>query len=181
MNLAKLPYQDEKQDLHVVVETPRGSHTKIAYDPERELFRYSRPLVLGVTYPYDWGFVPSTVAPDGDPLDALIYHDGTSFPGLVIACKPIGLVELSQAVVKDGRASSERQSNDRLIVVPAEDERARDATLFSPRVRQELEQFFLLATLLTPKDPRIEGWKGPEVAAKLVADAHAAYRRKEAT
>ncbi|WP_394839260.1 inorganic diphosphatase [Pendulispora rubella] len=174
MNLSKLPIYSEKQ-LNVVVETPRGSRIKIAYDSEYGVFRYRRPLVLGVSYPYDWGFVPSTLAPDGDPLDAMIYHGGTGFPGLVVPCRAIGVVELSQAA--EGKA--ERQRNDRLIVVPAHEERWTDATQFTRRIQEELEQFFLLATLMTDKEARIEGWKGPDAAGRLIEATGTTFRKKE--
>jgi inorganic pyrophosphatase len=72
VDLSRLGARSKAGDVRVVVEVPRGSRAKFKYDPELLAFTYSRPLVLGVEYPYDWGFVPSTMASDGDPLDVRI-------------------------------------------------------------------------------------------------------------
>ena len=63
----KLPVRDKKGDVHVVVETPRGSAAKLEFDPDLQLFTLSKALILGLAYPYDWGFIPSTEGEDGDP------------------------------------------------------------------------------------------------------------------
>ena len=109
MNLTNLPTYDANDYLQAVVETPRGSSAKIAYDQDTGIFRFSRPLMLGVTYPYDCGFVPGTLAADGEPLDVIIFHDAVSFPGVVISCKAIGVVTLTQG------AGDNPRDNERLI------------------------------------------------------------------
>src|SRR2546423_13718110 len=90
-NLAKLPTWSDKTHIHAVIETPRGSRCKMDFDPKLRAFTLAKPLLAGLTYPYDWGFIPSTKAEDGDPLDALIIHDAATYPGLVLTCKPIGV------------------------------------------------------------------------------------------
>jgi inorganic pyrophosphatase len=81
-DLQKLPVRDKKGDVHVVVETPRGSAAKLEFDPELQAFTLSKSLILGLSYPYDWGFVPSTKGEDGDPIDVLVLHDAAiSRPG----------------------------------------------------------------------------------------------------
>ncbi len=72
MHLHKLPARDDEGDVRVVVEAPRGSGLKLKYEPSLGAFEHGRMLPLGLTYPYDWGFVPGTKAEDGDPLDALV-------------------------------------------------------------------------------------------------------------
>jgi inorganic pyrophosphatase len=171
-NLIHLPSYTKSGALRVVVETPGRSAVKIRYDPSEEIFEFSRPLVLGVVYPYDWGFIPSTLAPDGDPLDAMVYHDGTAYPGVVIACRPVGLVRLSEKG-EDGS----REENDRVIAVPEKDDRCRDARDLNRRVRGELEEFFQSATLMEGKDVKVKGWSGPKAAARLIGKAQKAYRR----
>jgi inorganic pyrophosphatase len=68
-NLITLPTFKDNGDVEVVIETPRGSRAKFAYDPQSQTFTLAKSLLIGLTYPYDWGFVPSTKADDGDPLD----------------------------------------------------------------------------------------------------------------
>jgi inorganic pyrophosphatase len=144
--------------LHVVVESPAGSTAKIKWEPELQVFALSRPLPLGLSYPYDWGFVPATRAADGDPLDALVLSEGTSFPGLLIRCRPLGVVRLEQ----NRKSGKGRERNDRTIAVaeraPRRDLRRHDE--LPARVRAEIEQFFLNVTFFEDKDAKVLGWGG---------------------
>src|SRR5690349_23399208 len=111
-NLVKLPTWADKRRVYAVVETPRGSHAKLEFDPKLKIFTLSKPLLTGLTYPYDWGFVPSTKAEDGDAIDVLIIHDAATYPGLVLRCRPIGIVEIVQ--MEKGK----KERNDRIFAVP---------------------------------------------------------------
>ena len=111
-NFINLPAFTEDGDVHVVVETPRGSRAKFAYDPKLETFSLTKSLLTGLTYPHDWGFVPSTKADDGDPLDIMVIHDAATFPGLVITCRVIGILQIEQ------KSKSKSERNDRLFAVP---------------------------------------------------------------
>src|SRR3981081_1038984 len=102
-NLLKLPTWLDKTHIYAVVETPRGSRCKLEYDPKHRVFTLAKPLLAGLTYPYDWGFIPSTKAEDGDPLDVLIIHDAATYPGLVLTCKPIGVLEVLQSSKGKGK------------------------------------------------------------------------------
>jgi inorganic pyrophosphatase len=104
-----------------VVEAPKGSLVKLKYDIELGVFTVSRGLPLGMSYPFDWGFVPSTRAPDGDPLDVLVVHEAATYPGALLPCRPLGIVEMEQDD-KDGR----RERNDRVIVIPSWHDRLGD-------------------------------------------------------
>jgi len=84
---------DDKQMLRVVVETPKGSRNKFAFDPDQHLFQLKKVLPTGMAFPYDFGFVPSTKAEDGDPIDVLVLMDEPAFPGCVLNCRPIGVIE----------------------------------------------------------------------------------------
>jgi inorganic pyrophosphatase len=161
-----------KEGFHVVVESPRGSTAKFKYDPKLGAFTLSRPLPLGLHYPFDWGFVPGTAAADGDPLDALIYWEGQSPPGAAIACRPLGVLEVDQL---SEPGSKKRQRNDRLLAAPIESPRLdpkASALTLPARVREELEHFFLASTHFEGKKVRVLAWRGP-------AEAEALLRRHE--
>ena len=115
-NLATLPARSGTGLFHVVVESPRGSEVKLKYDPELRAFKFSRPLPSGLRYPYDWGFIPSTSAADGDPLDAMIFSDVSTYPGVVVECRVLGVLCLEQKA-KHGK---ERERNDRLLLESSE-------------------------------------------------------------
>lgn len=166
MNLYELPTWSHDGDLHVVIETPKGSQVKLAWDPELSAFKMRRALSLGVSYPYDWGFVPGTRAEDGDPLDALVLHDAGTFPGVVLACRALGMIEL----IEDDD-NGQRQANHRVIAVPTSINRLDDTRTMldlSPRARDELDRFFLSATFFTSKNAQILGWKGADEARRYV-------------
>jgi hypothetical protein len=86
-NLLKIPTWADEQFIYAVIETPRGSTCKLDFDPKLRVFTLAKPLMAGLTYPYDWGFIPSTEAEDGDPLDVLVIHDAQTYPGVVLRCR----------------------------------------------------------------------------------------------
>src|SRR5438045_3516571 len=101
----------DKQILRVVIETPKGSRNKFAYNPDDHVFELKKVLPTGMAFPYDFGFVPSTEADDGDPVDVLVLMDEPAFPGCVLKCRPIGVIEGEQEDKKG------RERNDRIIAV----------------------------------------------------------------
>jgi inorganic pyrophosphatase len=174
-DLAKLPVRNDDGDVYVVVETPRGSSAKLEYDPELQAFTLSKSLILGLTYPYDWGFVPSTKGEDGDPIDVLVLHDAATAAGLVLKCKVIGVLEVlqSQKRKKDIR-------NDRLIAVPRDSHREKadkDARELSKPVRQEIEKFFVATDELEDKELKFLGWKGPKAGERLIDEAARQFKK----
>ncbi len=169
MNLAAVPAFLNNSTFRVVVEAPRGSSLKLKYDPHLGVMGISRPLPLGLTYPFDWGFVPSTKGDDGDPLDAMLLWDVPSYPGVVVECRAIGVLQVEQNRVNHD--ASQRVRNDRVMAIPIEARRERDLTavsLLPERVRQELEHFAVAATAFEGKDVRIVGWGDPAVALALI-------------
>ena len=167
-NFINLPPFTEDGDVHVVVETPRGSRAKIAYDPKLETFTLSKSLLTGLTYPHDWGFVPSTRAADGDPLDIMVIHDAATFPGIVLTCRVIGVLQIEQ------KSKGKVERNDRLFAVPRRSHSElglSDVQDLSRPMQQELEKFFIATDELEEKKLQIIGWKGPKIALKAVKDS----------
>lgn len=171
-DFTNLPVRDGSGAVHVVVESPRGSMMKLKFEPSLGAFVFSRALPLGTVSPYDWGFIPSTRAADGDPLDGLLLFDAPTWPGVVIPARPIGVVRLMQ---KD--QDTKKSRNDRIIAVADSDHRNDDARALPKRVREELELFFLNVIQFTRKRVTIEGWEGPKFAERLVDQAVQAYVR----
>jgi inorganic pyrophosphatase len=165
MDLERIPALAEG-GFHVVIECPKGSQVKLKYDPSLQVIAVNRPLPLGFAYPYDWGFVPSTKAPDGDPLDALVYWDVPSFPGVVVVCRALGVLRLEQDSKQGGRVR-----NDRVLAVPIGHPRAsalRNVQDLAPRVREEIAHFFTSSIYFEPKNPAVLGWEGPDAAQRLI-------------
>jgi inorganic pyrophosphatase len=168
-DLTRLPVRGHNGAFHVVVESPRGSTVKLKYDTTLKAFSISRPLTRGLRYPFDWGFIPSTQGPDGDPLDAMVYWDDTTWPGVVLPCRAIGVLQVDQK--KRTGKPGDRERNDRILAVPVSSTRAEHLQTFqqlSKRERDELEHFFLAAVHFADKDARILGWEGPEGAERML-------------
>jgi inorganic pyrophosphatase len=154
----------EGGEVRMVVETPRGSPVKLKYNAKLQVFSVSRSLPLGITYPFDWGFIPGTKGQDGDPIDALAIHDTATFPGVLLNCRLLGVVELKQKSEEGGW-----EDNPRYILMPTWHDRFGEfekAAELPDRLKKEIEQFFLSTDFFTHKHPKIEGWKGPSAAEK---------------
>src|SRR6201987_2793004 len=97
--------------IQVIIETPKGSRNKFAFDPEQEVFALAKVLPAGMVFPYDFGFIPSTKAEDGDPTDVLVLMDEPGFPGVLVKCRVIGIIEGEQGATKD------TERNDRIVAI----------------------------------------------------------------
>ena len=173
-DLVSLPVRSGEGVL-VVVETPAGSRVKLKLDPELGHVTVSRPLPLGLHYPFDWGFIPSTKAEDGDPLDAMLHGPGPGAPGTVVTARVLGVLKVEQ----NRKQGSGRQRNDRLFLAPleaAQGEAPGDVFAFAPRLRSELEDFFVWSTRWEKKDLRFLGWGGIDEAETILSAAERAAR-----
>lgn len=156
---------DDKKMLRVVIETPKGSRNKFAFDPKQHIFELKKVLPAGMAFPYDFGFVPSTEAEDGDPIDVLVLMDEPAFPGCVLTCRPIGVIEGEQGDKKD------KQRNDRIIAVERDAHSWADIKTIDDLGKEfcrELEEFFVNYHKLIGKKYRVLGMKNPNQARKLV-------------
>lgn len=173
-NLFQLPAFGAGGSVHVVVEACRGTQAKCKFDPNLRAFVYSRPLPRGLTYPFDWGFIPSTCAEDGDPLDAMVVHSVACPVGTVVRCRPAGILRVNQ---KEG---TERLRNDRLVMTPIETATG-DEHLLSRALKKELEQFFKAAILGRGKTLTYKGWEGNKGALATIHKCAALYETKQST
>ena len=168
-NLAKLPAFIDKRTFRVAIESPRGSAVKLKYDPVLQIMSISRPLPVGLVFPYDFGFIPATRGPDDDPVDALVVWDAASFPGVVMACRAVGVIRVRQN--QTNHDARKRIRNDRILAVPTEAPRTPRGPLAGPglkRIQEEISSFLIASTILDGKDAAILGWGGADEAIALI-------------
>lgn len=157
---------EDKHLLRVIIETPKGSRNKFAFDPEERIFQLKKVLPAGMAFPYDFGFVPSTKGGDGDPIDVLVLMDEPAFPGCMLMCRPIGVIEGEQGDKKD-----DKERNDRIIAVEQSAHSWADVQNINDlgaEFCQELEQFFVNYHKLSKEQFRVIAVKGRDDARKLV-------------
>lgn len=161
MDLSRIPAQPEPGILNVLIEIPGGSKNKYEFDKDMQAFILDRVLFSSVQYPYDYGFVPNTLADDGDPLDGMVIMDQPTFPGCVIASRPIGMLEMIDGGDRD----------EKLLCVPAEDPRFKDVKSLDDIAQHRLDEiaeFFKTYKNLEKKVTEILGWKGVDAVQPLV-------------
>jgi len=168
--IANLPAVDEESgDVHAVIEAVKGTRNKFKFRPDRELFVHDSVLPAGATYPFDFGFVPSTKGEDGDPIDVLVLMDEPGFVGAVIPVRLIGAITAEQ---QEQGGAIER--NDRLIGVATKSVLYRDVKkldqLPAPLIEQ-VEHFWISYNELKGKRFSPLGRVGPRAAMNLVRRA----------
>ncbi|MGZ3886456.1 MAG: inorganic diphosphatase [Flavisolibacter sp.] len=153
------------QHIEVMVETPRGSRNKYAYDPGIKGFRLKKLLPSGQVFPFDFGFIPGTKGEDGDPLDVLIIMEEPAFPGILVRCRLIGALEARQSREK------EMIRNDRLIAVSLAShqyEEVHSLGNLPPHLPEEMEHFFISYNQQEGKLFQPLGWADAAAALKLL-------------
>jgi inorganic pyrophosphatase len=159
----------------VIIETPKGSRNKYAYDPDERIFTLTKVLPAGMDFPYDFGFVPSTLGGDGDPLDVLVLMDEPAFPGCKLSCRVVGVIQGEQYDKK------QTERNDRVVAV----ENGNHSYAHVKRIgdlgksfERELEEFFVNYHRLSGEKYRIVGIKGPTAARRCVKKARKLAQQK---
>jgi inorganic pyrophosphatase len=155
---------DERHDevIEVLIEIPRGSRNKYEYDKARGVIRLDRVLYSSVHYPADYGFIPGTLAPDGDPLDVLVIVYEPTFPGCLVPARPIGTLEMRD----------EHGVDHKILAVPVGDPRFAEVTDLSdlaPHWLREIETFFATYKVLQGVETEVLGWHGATTARELIA------------
>ena len=167
MDLSLIPAQPKPGLINVLIEIPAGSKNKYEFDKDMNAFILDRVLFSSVQYPYDYGFVPNTLADDGDPLDGMVLMDQPTFPGCVIAARPIGMLEMIDGGDRD----------EKILCVPDEDPRYRKVKSLSDIADHRLDEiaeFFKTYKNLEKKVTEILGWKDVSEVAPLVEKCIAA-------
>ena len=153
---------DEITSFDVLIEIPKGSRNKYEYDFALKKIRYDRMIFSSMMYPADYGFVPETLALDGDPLDVLVLVTEPTFPGCVMEVKPIGVFHMAD----------EKGPDEKVICVPVSDPIANSVTDLSdlnPHLIKEIEHFFSVYKDLEKKKVDVGGWGDVYEAKEIVA------------
>jgi inorganic pyrophosphatase len=159
---------EDKHIIQVIIETPKGSRNKYAFDPKQRIFELMKVLPAGMAFPYDFGFVPSTLADDGDPIDVLVLMDEPAFPGCLLKCRIVGVIE---GVQLDGK---DKIRNDRIVAVEQQNHSFADIKTLDDlggKFCKELEEFFVNYHRMEGKEFRVIATKGPREARKLIKGA----------
>jgi inorganic pyrophosphatase len=158
----------DKSVVQVVIETPKGSRNKYKFEPDMGAFKLNKVLPDGMVFPYDFGFVPSTEAGDGDPIDVLLLMDEPAFPGCVVESRLIGVIEGEQT--EHGKT----ERNDRLVAVANENHTHSDLKHISnlnPTLLKEIGTFFVNYHQQDGAKFKVAGVRGPKQAARLLSKA----------
>lgn len=167
--------EDDEDILQVIIETPKGSRNKYAFEPDQKLFELKKVLPAGMSFPYDFGFIPSTIAEDGDPVDVLVLMDEPAFPGCLLKCRPIGIIEAEQG------KKDKTERNDRVVAIEQANHsyaRVKHIDDLGKKFVKELEDFFVNYHQLDGKEYRILDVKGPGEAGRRVKDGIRTLKKK---
>ncbi|MCK0144614.1 inorganic diphosphatase [Arenibacter sp. F26102] len=153
---------EEITSFDVLIEIPKGSRNKYEYDFALKKIRYDRMIFSSMMYPADYGFVPETLALDGDPLDVLVLVTEATFPGCVMEVKPIGVFHMTD----------EKGPDEKVICVPVSDpvwNKINDLNELNPHLIKEIEHFFKVYKDLEKKKVDVGGWGEQKEAREIVA------------
>ena len=159
------PFNRKSENLNVVIDTPKGSRNKYAFDFKINAYKLKTVLPQGTVFPYDFGSIPGTVADDGDPLDVLVLMDEPVFIGCLIEARLLGVIEAEQS--EHGKT----ERNDRLIAVAAESHTnggLKSLHELDSKLIGEIEHFFVSYNDARGKKFKPIARKGPAVAKRLI-------------
>jgi inorganic pyrophosphatase len=165
VNYLELPVGEKSPEvIHAVIEIPAEGINKYEYDKTLHVFRLDRNLYSPVHYPGDYGFIPSTLSEDGDPLDVLVLVDAPSFPGCVMQVRPIGLLEMLDQGVPDEKVLAVGKNNPRYADVWNYSE-------IYPHMLKEMTHFFAIYKDLEGKRVEVKGWRDAAYARTKVVES----------
>jgi inorganic pyrophosphatase len=159
--------------VNAIIDTPKGSRNKFKYDQQLGLFKLSGMLPVGSVFPFDFGYIPSTIGDDGDALDILILMDEPAFTGCLVPAKLIGVIEAEQT------EDQKTMRNDRLIAVAADSRNHSDVRFLghlNNNLLHEIERFFISYNETKGKGFEVLNRRGPERAQELVVAGMKKFR-----
>lgn len=157
--------------IEVMIEIPKGSRNKYEYDEKRDCIKFDRMLFSSVVYPVDYGFIPETLAGDGDALDALVIVAEPTFPGCIIEAKPIGLFKMMD----------EKGADEKVLCVPIHDPLWNHISSLKdvqPHLLKEIEHFFsIYKDLEEMKGTDVLGWSKVREATAIITESRERYKK----
>jgi inorganic pyrophosphatase len=152
-------------ELMCVVEIPKGSRNKYEYDPSLGAVKLDRFISASVVYPTDYGFLPDTLMPDGDPLDVLVCVSEPTFPGCVVPSRVVGLLKMAD----------EEGDDDHVVCVPCSDpgwNMLKNVDDLPSLLRAEIGHFFTVyKDLDADRHSEVRGWGDRDEALQTIAEA----------
>ncbi|MEP7129774.1 MAG: inorganic diphosphatase [Sphingomicrobium sp.] len=176
--LEQLPHELDRTKFtcQAIVEAPAGTRVKVYYDPESHRFRVGKFLPLGMAFPLDFAFVPSTLAGDGDPFDLLILPEASLPVGSIVNVRILGILEAEQ-----NKANKRPRRNDRVIARLVESRlfaKVQHIDQLGQTFVEELTTFFSTYKRLRGQTYNVIAVGGPDRAADLILEGAAAYLRQ---
>jgi inorganic pyrophosphatase len=174
-DLTTLPHQFDsvKATCRAIIETPKGSRNKFDYDPESNLFMLGGLLPQGMMFPFDFGFIPSTLGDDGDPLDIMVLMDAPAHVGCLIDVRIIGIIDAEQT--EDGKT----EKNSRLLGAAIHSYEHQDLETIadvSKTLLSQVEEFFVSYNKQRGKKFRITDTGGPKKAIRFLKNGIKAHK-----
>lgn len=160
--------EDSPEIVNAVIEIPKGAHNKYEYDEELDVFKLDRVLHSPLHYPADYGFIPETLADDGDHLDIMVLGGDPTFPGCLLRARPIGIMEMIDGGEKDYKVLAVQEDNTRFDKIEDLD----DLKQFNPHFLEEAAHFFEAYKHLEGKDVKIKDWGDKDEAIKEIKETH---------
>lgn len=152
----------------MIVEIPKNSGNKYEYDGNLGVFRMDRALYSPMHYPGDYGFIPGTLAEDGDPMDVLTLMEEPTFTGCMLEVRPVGVLNMVDSDEPDQKILAVPNRNPRYDQIHTMDQ-------VFPHVRRETEHFFAIYKELEGRQTRMLGWAGPREARKAILESRLRY------
>jgi inorganic pyrophosphatase len=162
------PGPETPEVVRMIVEIPKNSANKFEYDGKLGVFRLDRALYSPMHYPGDYGFIPGTLAEDGDPLDVLTLVTEPSFTGCLIEVRPVGVLYMVDKQEHDQKILAVPNNNPRYDSIHTIDQ-------IFPHLKREIEHFFTIYKELQGSKAEMNGWGGPKEARRLIIEFRNTY------